>query len=741
MKSVGDVRIPVRSAPPHDPRWMTLDVRDWRWRPENLEEESRLVVGDRLGLARRHDETRSWSERTGSLGGRVLPPHVAVSDACRGEVVFLLARQKRCVLRFDPCSCAFVAVPCRIGAETPESRPHAIAIRGSKLFVSDPGIGRLRVYDLDSFIPLRDLRPRRAAGDPATDDSEPLQSWSPTAFAFDRCGELYVADQRAGVIHRFGSDLEWRGELRPARAVIQIAVDRADRIVIVTRDRERPVMVADREGRLVAPSALEPPLCFQAPAVSTDTIGRILLTSFCAENPDADALWFDRQGDRTSVATPRAEVRYESEGVFYSEALDSRILACRWHRVVVEGEIPAGCYVEIATYTSETDGISTRQIRELPADAWSLRPRMSGPLASTSIDTLIRSEPARYLWLRVVIRSRGSETPSIERIRLEFPRISLRRYLPSVFGSDEHAADFTDRFLSVFDETQRSIESHLDTQASLFDPRSAPNARGRDFLGWLETWLGIRGHATWTDAMRREYLVRSGHWIPRRGTQTSLHEQLLLYLGVRDAGGCVTAGRGRSKFGECTTKSTGGCTRWKPPALVLEHYRLRRWLYAGRGRLGDAARLWSERIVGRTRLDRSARVDRSRLIMSGDPVRDPFHVHAHRFSVFVPGRLEGDPERRRELESLVREETPAHASAAIVYVQPRMRLGVQSMIGYDAVIGRYPSGSVLGEEPLGSATVVGAGSIEGPRAALGRSGRIGSTARMIGAGSASERRA
>ena len=68
-------------------------------------------------------------------------------------------------------------------------------------------------------------------------------------------------------------------------------------------------------------------------------------------------------------------------------------------------------------------------------------------------------------------------TPRLDSIEIEFPRISLRRYLPAVFGKEAVSADFTDRFLSLFDTTFRSIETKLDREARYFDPLSAPAER------------------------------------------------------------------------------------------------------------------------------------------------------------------------------------------------------------------------------------------------------------------------
>jgi hypothetical protein len=164
----------------------------------------------------------------------------------------------------------------------------------------------------------------------------------------------------------------------------------------------------------------------------------------------------------------------------------------------------------------------------------------------------------------------------------------------------------------------------------------------------------------------------------------------------------------------------------------LEHYRLRRWLFLGVGRLGDEARLWGQRIVNRSRLDANAQAGATQLKTSQDPLRDPFHVYAHRFTVFVPVRYGRSPELRQALENLLAAWRPAHTLGRLEFVEPRFRIGVQSMIGFDSVVGRYPSGVTLGAMPLGQATVLEEPPHRrgGPTLEVGKNARIGTTTRL-----------
>jgi hypothetical protein len=150
-------------------------------------------------------------------------------------------------------------------------------------------------------------------------------------------------------------------------------------------------------------------------------------------------------------------------------------------------------------------------------------------------------------------------------------------------------------------------------------------------------------------------------------------------------------------------------------------------LFLGEGRLGDQSLLWGKRIVNRSQLDEGAQVEGSQLITTQDPLRDPFHVYAHKFSVFVPACFGCSEHHRKALQNIIESQKPAHTQHQIIYVQARFRIGFQSSIGLDAVVGRYPEGVTLDGAPLGQATVLGAPAYKrgGPSSEVGVEARVG----------------
>jgi hypothetical protein len=201
-----------------------------------------------------------------------------------------------------------------------------------------------------------------------------------------------------------------------------------------------------------------------------------------------------------------------------------------------------------------------------------------------------------------------------------------------------------------------------------------------------------------------------------------LRSALLLYLGLDML---VPPRRRAACAPNCTPPSPG----WRPPPLILEHWKIRRWLFLGAGRLGDAAVLWGETIMGRSQVGNTARLGATRLDTSRAAVTDPFNADSYAFTVFVPGGLARTASARAATQRLLDQEKPAWAKAKLRFVLPRMRIGIQANIGFDSVVGCWPEGVLLDAARLGRASVLSAGpNVDaGPR--LGQS-RVGAGARI-----------
>jgi len=728
MSSVAATLLPRIPSPPHDPRWWRLDGRiGWRAAApaDQAIKQVEITADSGTLVLAQTGPVRSTVEPSGSLGGVVPPSNVAIGPGCS---VYLLDSISGLLKRFNACQCEFHPVPCLGGAGSSPRQfntPHGIAVHHGRLFVCDTGNNRVSIFSLHGFV----LRPfwtlPTAAAQP--------QTWQPYDLAFDRRGRAYVTDPANGCIHCFAASGIWEKSLPGFGFVTWIAIDCHDRVYALVQG-EAQARCVDLDGNDLGPvsgpaaiRAAFPPMPF-----SVDAAGNLDLRQLCQCVSGTGI--FDVSGTQLPHFPQLPQPAYYGTGTFISGPLDSKLYRCQWHRVLLHGCLPESCGVQIATFTSEV----LRTLDEIPDDEWQTNQTAFG-LGNGSWDCLVLSGPGRYLWLQIGFTSTGDSTPCLDHVKIEFPRISLARYLPAAFAEDPNGANFTDRLLSIFDTTLRSVERELDYQAKYFDPLSTPATKPAganiDFLTWLASWVGISLDRQWPVKKRRALLKKAPSLFSIRGTRYGLWQQLLLLLGLDPQDCCCPHDQPR-RHCRCIPRN---CRRvekkpcaWQAPPLILEHFYLRRWLFLGSGRLSDHAVLWGKRIVNRSQLNANAQASVSQLIMTQDPYRDPFHVYAHKFSVFVPAACGKSDVQKRALMNLLNSEKPAHTQYQLEFVGPRFRIGFQSMIGLDSVVGRYTEGVALNSSQLGSGTVLGPAenARSGPSLSVGKQARVGYSTRL-----------
>jgi hypothetical protein len=90
-------------------------------------------------------------------------------------------------------------------------------------------------------------------------------------------------------------------------------------------------------------------------------------------------------------------------------------------------------------------------------------------------------------------------------------------------------------------------------------------------------------------------------------------------------------------------------------------------------------------------LNRYSRAGEARLVATGDPQLELFHEYAHRFQVFVPSAWICTADDERRLRRALDAEKPAQTAYELFLVEPRFRVGIQSTIGLDTILGDIPS--------------------------------------------------
>jgi phage tail-like protein len=243
-----------------------------------------------------------------------------------------------------------------------------------------------------------------------------------------------------------------------------------------------------------------------------------------------------RHAERLVVLTPGG-------GAVGGEPLDSGLPGCRWHRVMVDGDLPPDTGLRLwARCADDPDALAQMPWREQPRPVaravelpWLATTGRDGRSADQpgaagewhrfgTRDLLLQQADGRYLQLRLELQGNGLATPRLQALRVWFPRFGYSRYLPACWREDPAAQDFLDRLLAIAEGAFTAWEDRIATVQMLFDARTAP----REALDWLATWLGLALDPR-LDEGRRRLMLRHGHRLLReRGTLSGLQRMLRL---------------------------------------------------------------------------------------------------------------------------------------------------------------------------------------------------------------------
>ncbi len=596
------------------------------------------IYGDRalggLRLGDKHATAILPTEPGGTFGGLTRPTGLAVGPDGR---LFLADPGGNRILTYTTHLADFAPLwPAR--ETTPPDAytlrtPRGVALsHDGDLVVADSGNGRVIVYTWPGLAPRWIID---------------LAGGQPWDLAYGARGHLYVADPAQRRVHRF--DRLWRRDDAyegGAGALVKpkhLAFDSTGLLFVVDEKLES-VVVLDERGRslsLTDPAlhtrVFPPPLSLDQEGLWLPQDARPKCSALLLKGLEVDRRGFLKGTDMMLLARP-AGVTYPRRGVYVSEMLDSKLYDCAWHRLVLDADIPEGANLGVRTFTAPAPLDATR-VASLPDDRWSTELTI-GPQDWPEV--LIQSSRGRYLWVQVTLNSNGRVTPLIRSMTLYAPRASSLQYLPPVFQEDAVSADFLDRYLSYFDTVFDEIESQIERFTGYVSPDGVPTG---EFLIWLGSWLDLQFLAEWPDSTRREFVRRAIGLYKLRGTITGLQEVLRLHTGLR-----------------------------APQPVIIEHYRMRN--YQAHHKAGGL-------VDGKPFLAGYA-------FLPGDK------EIVHHFTVVLPDQAAPDDEALETLHRLIDAQKPAHTQYDIRIVHPGVRIGCQSTIGVDALIGPYPS-AALGE--------------------------------------------
>src|SRR5262249_31300847 len=259
---------------------------------------------------------------------------------------------------------------------------------------------------------------------------------------------------------------------------------------------------------------------------------------FCVSEPDCQGgtatACFARQGGQPAkpgdvippvIAKPPAP----RGGVFMTRAIDSYLPRCRWHRLRVDADLPAGTSIRVAVATSEMteDGkaIGDPFAADYAGDGLFHRTDWH---RVTGTDFLIDQPPGRYLFVALQLTGTGPTSPVVRQVRLDFPRATSLDRLPEGYREDPEAEDFTERFLALFDASLEDLDRSVERFPALLDPALTPES----VLPWLGSFLGLEFDPSWPPELRRRLLQLETGLARKRGTRAGLAGALSAVFGL-----------------------------------------------------------------------------------------------------------------------------------------------------------------------------------------------------------------
>ena len=220
--------------------------------------------------------------------------------------------------------------------------------------------------------------------------------------------------------------------------------------------------------------------------------------------------------------------RCEREAELLGPVWDSDTPACVWHRVALDARRPPGSALLLQSRAADSpEALALQPWQDEPA----LLPHPGGPelpwrepaaTACAEVQTLtclLQAATGRYLQLRVRATGDGQQSPGLASLRAWYPRFSyLQHYLPAVYRAEPTSAEFTGRFLALFEGELTRWEDRIAAAQLLLDARTAP----RETLAWLAQWLAVAFDGSTGPARRRALLRHAADVQARRGTVPGL---------------------------------------------------------------------------------------------------------------------------------------------------------------------------------------------------------------------------
>lgn len=227
-------------------------------------------------------------------------------------------------------------------------------------------------------------------------------------------------------------------------------------------------------------------------------------------------------------------------GVFYSPILDTMRADMKWHKIMMDADIPTDTQITVCYYAFDNLDIKYRDkvynIEEFVKSTVLTFEEKEEFFREVWVDKLINCKEGlfhnangRYMILRIKLSGRENCNPIINKIKIYYNRNSYIKYLPEIYQSDKDEDDFLERYLSLFESFYIDIEEKIEYISNNFDIDKA----NIEFLMWISRWMGLDEYSYWQEDKLRKLLKRAAFLCKKKGTKKAIEEILEIYLDTK----------------------------------------------------------------------------------------------------------------------------------------------------------------------------------------------------------------
>jgi phage tail-like protein len=317
-----------------------------------------------------------------------------------------------------------------------------------------------------------------------------------------------------------------------------------------------------------------------------------------------------------------------------------------------------------------------------------------------------QSGDRRYLWLRLILTTLDPKhSPSVTQARAATPSENYLDYVPLTYslndlpsngaGGMENTEGFLSRLLKLMRSEWSGVEEAIDDMARVCDSQFVEASD----LPWLAQWLALELPQIANDEERRDLIAHAVGLFARRGTPGSIAEFVALHTGIRPT--IIESFEDRHIWMLGYNSRLDFDTQLPPldpQGLVVPD-------------LDATGMCCSDGLVGGTIVTHSACDAGVDAMYIGNLVPGPigqatvgesgplevfqfglpvFSEEAYRFCVFVDAYRVRDDATLQEIRRILDREKPAHTDYRIELIEPNLRVGLQSRVGIDAIVGGDP---------------------------------------------------